>query len=278
MRLSRGFLALALWSASALCLAETLVLEASADNTLFEDAVDFSSGAGDFLFVGPIASGSPRRALLRFDLAALPPTAVVSAAELRLVVNRAAVGSSVNDRARLHRLTASWGEGSADGGTGGAGTLASPDDATWLRRFHGTPPGAPGPQWATPGGDFILAASADAPLGGSGSALVFSGSGLLADIAAWHAGQAQNHGWALLGPEGPTESQKARRLLARSAATLADRPRLTLTYTVPPPVTDPPVTRVPLPGGALVGLAVGLTLLAHRQGRARAHGGPPDST
>lgn len=270
MRPFRGLLASALCGVSALSVADTLVLEAIADNTLFEDSVDFSSGTGDFLFIGPLASGSPRRALLRFDLAALPATAVVSAAELRLAVNRAAVGSSVTDRARLHRLTASWGEGSADGGAGGAGTQASPEDATWLRRFHGTPPGAPGPQWATPGGDVLAAASAEAPLGISGSALVFSGNGLLADIAAWREGQAQNHGWAVRGPEGPTESQKARRLLARTAATVADRPRLTLTYTLPPPVTDPPVMRVPLPGGALLGLAAGLTLLAHRQARGRA--------
>lgn len=270
MRPFRGLVALALYGASTLCLADTLVLEASADNSLFEDSLDFSSGAGDFLFIGPIASGSSRRALLRFDLAALPANASLSAAELRLAVNRAAVGSSVTDRARLHRLTASWGEGSADGGTGGAGTQASAEDATWLRRFHGTPPGAPGPQWTTPGGDFLAAASAEAPLGVSGSALLFGGNGLLADVAAWQAGQAPNHGWVLLGPEGPTESQKARRLPARTAATVADRPRLTLTYTLPPPVTDPPVTRVPLPGGALLGLAAGLTLLAHRQGRGRA--------
>ena len=127
-----------------------------ADATLFEDNPEFASGAGDFLFVGPIASGSPRRALLRFDLSAIPAGAVIDSASLRFTVDRAAIGSDPGDQARLHRLLAPWGEGSSNAGTGGAGTTAAIGDATWSHRFFGLPAnGQAHTFWITPGGDFF---------------------------------------------------------------------------------------------------------------------------
>lgn len=250
----RFLLCVAALDASAHVAADELVLEPVADTTLYEDAPDDGTGASTFLFVGPLASGSPRRILLRFDLSSLPSGAVVTAANLQLTVNRAAFGASATDAHSLHRVLASWGEGSGDGGTGGAGGTASANDATWTRRFHGTPPSAPGPAWSTSGGD-VAAPSAQFPLGGAGRHTVQSTPGLLADIRQWQAEPTSNFGWQLRGPEGPSLSQKARRVVSRDSASVAERPRLVVTYDAADPPA-PVVRPVPLPPWAPLALAL----------------------
>ncbi len=252
--------------------AEQQVFEPIADTTLYEDATSYGTGASDFLFVGPIASGSPRRSLLRFDLSALPPGATITAASLTFVVNRVGFSASLEDEGRLHRLQADWGEGSTSAGTGGGGDLASAADATWSHRYWGSPPGAPGPVWTTPGGDFVAAPSARFALDSFGAKVVPSNPALVADVAAWHATPASNHGWILLGPEGPEESQKARRLVSRSSAATSDRPRLTVTFEPAPPVTMT-THQLGFPLYAQALLAAVLMGVAARAGRTRRRDG-----
>jgi len=161
--------ATALLGVSLAAAGEQTVLAPIADATLFEDNPDFASGAGDFLFIRPIASGSPSRALLRFNLSSIPSNATINGVTLRFVIDRAALRSRLVDQARLHKVLAEWGEGNSNEGTGGAGTLAESGDATWNVRFFGALPSAP---WTQPGGDFAVSASSSITIGGLGSYIV----------------------------------------------------------------------------------------------------------
>jgi hypothetical protein len=244
--------------------AASMAFTPTQDNTLFQDDDRYSSGAGDYVFAGTIASGSPRRALLQFDLAGLPAGASITGASLRLTVSRAGPGSAVGDPASLHRLLSNWGEGSADAGTGGAGTLASPADATWAYRFYGEPgAGIARVPWTVPGGDFMPVASATIAIGGLGVYGFATTPGLTADVQLWLDNPGQNFGWILIGNEAGL--QNAKRIWSRTAFTLADRPTLTVTYD-PPSAID---ADVPIPPWGLAALAGALglagALLARRR-------------
>ena len=249
--------------------ADSLTLIANRDATLFEDNPDYASGAASFVFAGPIASGSPRRALLQFDLSAMPANAVVTAVRLRVVVNRSAPGSGA-DAFQLHRVASSWGEGASDGGTGGGGTQATAGDSTWRSRFHGAPPSVPQVTWAVPGGEFLPVASAGVTINGNGAYTFGPTAALVDDVRDWLATPGVNHGWVLIGPEGEGFEQRARRLISRESPSVDDRPQLTLDYTVPPAPTEVPM--VPRPLLLLTGGM--LALLAARSLR----GGPRESS
>jgi hypothetical protein len=260
--MTSGFIAGVLLALASAASAAEITLQAAKDNTLFADNGAYSSGAGPRLFIGNIASGDPRRVLLQFDLSSIPPASVVSAVTLRIYVDRSAIGSSGSDAASLHRVTESWGEGSSDGGTGGGGTQASPEDATWTYRFYGNPSaGLPRVPWSSEGGSFLPDASAVALLAGNGPVTFESSAGLLADVQAWVNDPATNAGWIVRGNE--ARDQAARRILSRSSGT-ADAPRLTVVYT--PAVSVPldgPLTRTAL----FAGLAAATMLVAYRSGR-----------
>src|SRR5437870_4427463 len=74
----------------------TVIVTASADNTIYQDNTDNSNGAGQNLFAGntgATSGNSPRRALLKFDLSTIPAGALVTSASLSLVVNRTQAGN-----------------------------------------------------------------------------------------------------------------------------------------------------------------------------------------
>lgn len=235
--------------------ADERVFEPAADATLFEDNPDFASGAGDFLFFGPIASGSTRRALLRFDVSAIPAGAVIDSVSLRYTVDKAGIGSRIDDPLRVHRVLAAWGEGASNAGTGGAGTPAAQGDATWVYRHYLVPAGGlPHTSWLAAGGDFAATPSAVATVGGVGNYVIASSPGLVADVQHWVDAPSEAYGWILVGPEGNDVSQRARRLYSRSSPATDARPRLTVSFTPPPPLAR----QVPWPGWSLglLGLAV----------------------
>jgi hypothetical protein len=222
--------------------AETQVFQAVKDNTLFEDSHDFSSGGSSFVFTAQIASGSPRRALWQFDLSSIPPGSQVASASLRFVINRAAFASATTDQLRLHTLSASWGEGTSDGGTGGGGAQATANDATWAYRFYGDPStGLARIPWLSLGGDFNPNPSASLNAGPTGTYTFASSPGLKSDVTAWINNPATNFGWILIGPEGPNDSQKAKRIISRESPSIADRPTLTVEFTPPAAATSVPL-------------------------------------
>ncbi len=250
--------ALGLWSVCAWCFPaaaeEEVFLEAVADATLYEDLGGaLANGSGDYLFTG--IGNEIKRALIAFDLSALPPDSLVLEAELTLHMSRTIVGARAQS---LHRVTLPWGEGDSNAaGEEGGGTAATAGDATWLYRFFALQ------TWNTPGGDFVAAASAHSVVDGIGFYTWSSTPELIADVGKWVADPSSNHGWVLLGNESPT-GQTAKRYDSRTNANPAFRPVLRV-------VTERPVVAVPATSSTgLVGMVLllaGGTVLILRAAR-----------
>ena len=111
-------------------------LQAVADTTIFanqggDTAYDATSdGSGPNIWTSVLAAGVTRRALIRFDLSAIPTGSQVVSASLQLFVVRARDEHNLS----LHRVLAPWGEGSSNGGDAGIGAPAQAGDATWSHR------------------------------------------------------------------------------------------------------------------------------------------------
>lgn len=219
--------------------ADQITLAPVRDTTLSEDDDNYSNGAGPFAFIGTTAGGR-RRALLKFALSVLPSGAQMTSTQLKFHVDKNGGGSGV-DSAVLHRVLAPWDEG-ASFATGGGLTQATATDATWRYRVYGAPPAIPRFEWSVLGGDFAPSASAITTMTSIGFYTFSSTSALLADLQGWYLNPADNHGWALLGPE-DGRSQTACRISSRESSTAANRPSLIIDYTLAAGSTQ----TVPLP-------------------------------
>jgi hypothetical protein len=154
-----------------------------------------------------------------FDLAGqIPMNSTITSVSLQLTQTRQAAGAS-DTTLSLHRLTASWGEGTsnAGGSQDGGGTAATANDVTWTFRFVG------GESWSTPGGDFVATPSAQTT-----SSVWASNEELVADVQAWLDDPTSNHGWIILGDE--SQPSTARQFGSREIANVDQRPKLTITY------------------------------------------------
>jgi hypothetical protein len=170
----------------------TLVIPAASDTSLFSDSEN-SDGAGSHLWVGQTNGGWNMRALVRFDLSAVPPDQQVVAARLRIFMS---MTISPGREIVVRRLGNAWGEGTSFAGSG-TGAPASANDATWDFRVYGSRV-----RWATPGGDFVEGApSAVTTVGVRGATYTWQGPGLVADVQHWRTFPAENHGWILIGDE-----------------------------------------------------------------------------
>lgn len=208
-----------------------VTLTSSKDNTLYQlTNGSLSNGAGDGMFSGVTYGGETRRCLLAFDFAgAIPPGSTITAASLQLYVTMTICPAAPMS---LHRVLASWGEGTSNatvhgggGAGGGMGSTATPGDTTWLHRFH------PGTLWTTQGGDFAATASATTVVPGFGFQVWSSTPAMVADVQAWVDGTLPNDGWLVLTPE--TLSDLPRKFATREHTTPAWRPQLTVTFTPP---------------------------------------------
>ena len=198
----------------------TLMLSADQDNTMYAEDNGLSNGVGIFLFAGNTATGQTRRALLRFDLSAIPSDAIVSAVDLTMQCSK----STGIDSFFVHRATKDWGEGNSDApGQEGQGGPAMTDDATWEFNFFDTA------SWTTLGGDFISLFSVKG-VASQPNSVTLSDGGLIDDVQAWLDGSAGNFGWILKGDE--TATQTALRFDSRESA--GSPPSLTITFSLPP--------------------------------------------
>jgi len=246
------------WAASAQGATEYRITP-SADTTIYAEqsggsAYDaISDGSGPNLWTAVIVAGVTRRALLRFDLSAIPPGSRVLSARVELFVVRARDEHATS----LHRVLAAWGEGGSNGGDAGVGAPAQAGDATWSHRFWPQQP------WAQRGGDFISSSSASRLVGfGPASYAWDSTPQLVADVQGWLTQPVANHGWILIGDD--QGLQNAKRLVSRISATDVGRPLLIVSVEPPPPAN---VRRIPPPAWAAALLGAGMAAVIVRRRR-----------
>jgi hypothetical protein len=207
--------------------ADEVTIGASRDNTLYQDDLGaISNGAGSYLFVGVSALGITRRAVVAFDLFAIPAGSTVTSAVLRLHMSRT-IALSPDDTA-VYRLLQSWGEGTSNAPANeGQGAPSAPGDATWIHRYF------PLVLWDSPGGVFAPTASS---VTGIGSAIAVyswpSTPQMVADIQGWLNTPATNFGWVVIGNEASPGT--ARRFDSRENIGASFRPSLTVSYTSAP--------------------------------------------
>jgi hypothetical protein len=228
VRATVASIALALMPCGA-AIADTLTLNPVADNTLIEDpAGAYSAGASYNVYCGRTGSngsGTLRRALIRFDLSAIPQGSTVTAVQLRMYMSQGQAGTRPHS---LYRVLASWGEAGSFS-FGGAGAPAQPGDATWVHRSW------PGTPWATPGGDFAPSASATQNIAGIAWYTWGSTPGMVADVQSWVNGPEGNFGWMVRGEE--VVERSAKRFDSRQSSNPNTKPQLIVTFT--PPVSNP---------------------------------------
>jgi hypothetical protein len=207
--------------------ADTVVLGASRDNTLYESSIGaWSNGVGANIFTGNAGDGDKHRAVIAFDIAgSLPANATIQGVTLTLHLSRT---SSSTQTVTLHRVNTAWGEGASNaGGNEGGGAPAAPGDATWIHAFYDTI------LWAQPGGDFSAAVSASAEVTDLGF-YSWSAPPMASDVQVWLDSPGENHGWLLLGNEGVFRTSK--RFDSRENPDPAVRPVLVVDYTQDVPV------------------------------------------
>ena len=129
--------------------ADTVVLTADRDSTLYEPEEEKANGAGSYIFAGNTDGGDRRRAVLHFDVAgSIPAGATINSVTLQLYMSRTQAGDRT---VTLHRATSDWGEGSSNAsGQEGGPDSAEQDDATWRYTFYARttlPPRRSGAVW-----------------------------------------------------------------------------------------------------------------------------------
>jgi hypothetical protein len=213
---------------------QTVVIDASADNTLYEDAEgDLANGSGAILLAGRTNAefDNIRRAVLFFDVSGeLPHGAIVEAVTLRLYLER---GNGGGRDVRVHRMLADWGEGDSTVNGGGLGAPAEPGDATWLHSFY------PDGYWGRDGGRYVGRVSAVQRIGNGigdetdmpGTYVWESTDRLVDDVRRWLRRPATNYGWILVGDE--SAPQTVKRFFSRESVEPDLRPRLEVTYSLP---------------------------------------------
>jgi hypothetical protein len=194
----------------------------TSDTTIYSDLSNDNAGGTPFNFAGQTVTHGFRRTLLRFDLSSIPTNATVVSATLTLQVTRVPGALGTVNHA-VHRLTASWVEGTVVGS--GAGGQAIAGTTSWNSREHPSVP------WTTPGGDFFPSASATATLAPVLGPVSWNGTALKADVQAWVTGSQPNYGWIIIGDE--TVNPSAREYAAKENTTPAIRPSLAVQYTLP---------------------------------------------
>ena len=211
----------------------TVVINPVKDNTLYEDATgSLSNGKGTNLFAGKTStngSNKIRRALIKFDVAAIVPAgAIITAATLTMRMDKTTSGLQ---NVSMHTVTADWGEGNSNAlASVGRGTTAQINDATWLHRFFSST------FWTTPGGDFTSTPSASTSVNSPGN-YSWASTALTANVQSWLDNPSANFGLIVIGNEAIAHT--AKRFVSREGVT-ADRPKLSITYTQP--CTNPSIT------------------------------------
>src|SRR5687768_549297 len=208
--------------------ADEVVLQASKDNTIFEDTT-LSNGAGEYFFAGVVGSNGgfkKRRALLAFDLSAVPAGATIESVSLDLHLAQNVSTAQIS----LHRLLGDWGEAGSNTFGGGGGAPAQIGDATWQYKFFDGTAGTP---WTAAGGDFVQSESASETLSATGEIYTIDSTPqLVADVQGWLE-QGNNFGWLIKGDESRTFTPQ--KLSSRQNLIAEFRPSLKITFATAQP-------------------------------------------
>jgi hypothetical protein len=203
---------------------DVLLIPAAADATIYAESGSVANGAGEYWFAGANSAGSVRRALVRFDLSAIPTGSIVERVRLVVTSNQ---GASAPIAFRAHRVMSSWSEGASNPpGAEGQGTAAGGGDVTWTMRDFGA-----GTPWTNPGGDFAAAISFQTDLTALTQDYVSATPAGIADVQSWLAFPAQNFGWCLTVDEATLGG--ARRFFSREDELQSVRPFIQVTYFPP---------------------------------------------
>lgn len=210
--------------------ADSVIIGAVKDTTLYSEGDDFSNGMGPSFFAGRTNNSSLRRSLIQFDIAgSIPAGSTINSVTLTLYMSRTRAG---NQSIRLHRALAEWGEGASDAGIpGGSGSIAQDNDATWFWRFYNSANPALGPEWTNYGGDFSPTSTATQTVGGIGYYTWVSNFAMISDVQGWLDSPSTNNGWFILGNE--LSNTTTKRFESRNSATPSLRPALNINYTPP---------------------------------------------
>ena len=227
---------------------ETVLLQPSQDNTLYETEADTSAevfersnGKGLYLFTGRVdvdGNRKQRRALLKFDLIAhIPPDAQISYAALTLHLSKVPLTAQFPLSVKLHRMLAPWGEGSSNAPDNleGQGAAAEQNDATWHHSFYGPDNPALWQDNASmlqPGGYFDAIAVASTVIGFDFGPYTWECTPeLISKVQDWLDNPTANHGWMLLVSENPpSNGGPARRFNSREFTDEKQRPVLEIHY------------------------------------------------
>src|SRR5215471_1434789 len=236
-------------------MADTVQLNPSKDNTLYEDNTGgtTSNGQGQNFFVGPVGSignGLFRRGLIAFDIAGnIPAGATIESVTLTL--HASSTRQTPDIQVDLYAALSDWGEGASnadeDAG-GGQGAPAEPGDATWVNTFF------PDQLWGAEGGDFATSPTSSIGVSTEGFFSFDStvDAGLLTDVQQWLDQPDTNFGW-LVKASDEFFPMSAKRFDTRENAEPTFQPLLTVTYSsfcgapvdvgaMPPPPSVPPET------------------------------------
>jgi len=248
--------------------AVTVTLAAGKLSTIFENQPENSIGRGPAVFVGGDSSGSPRRGLMDFNVAAnIPAGATILSADLTMYLGMVAGADSGTPDAtprmiELHRIIGDWAHGPTGFGVQvisgtDQGFPAVPPSPTWNdRRYQQNQP------WATPGGDFSPTASATTLVGSTvnGAYTWASTPALVADVQLMLDTPSIGYGWMLINQDERTAGSY-RALYTKDWMDPLLRPQLFINYELAP---VPVPAAVWLFGSGLVAVAGAVRRKANR--------------
>jgi hypothetical protein len=191
--------------------ADSMSFTSVADTTIFtnssltvpRDSSGQPLSSATTMIVGQINAGNTCRDLVRFNIAALPTNATITAVTLEIEIAKAHLPTA--DTLTIQRLTAPWTEAGATWSTSGV--------AAWS------------------GGTFSATADSQVIAGGIGPTAFASTAAMIATVQTWRTNSASNNGWIIRNSD-EVSSSNARRLLTRESA--SGQPTLTIEYTLPP--------------------------------------------
>jgi hypothetical protein len=199
----------------------TVNLQATADNSMYQEFSNYSNGSGEYLFAGSTVTSNKRRALVNFNALTefIPRCATIQSVTLTLHMSRTIAGPK---NVKIHRVLQDWGEGLEDApGEEGFGTQADTGSATWVDNNFAVS------QWTRPGGYYADSASASTSVNQIGF-YTWSSPRMIADIQNWLASPNSNFGWIIIGDE--SAGTTAKRFDSRENIDPSFAPKLSVTY------------------------------------------------